>query len=81
MLRISHPAHFEDPRDRVTVAEGDGGRFSNDEKVQQVVEAGKFGWLSWNWIGRSRLSKTAHQNETAQAKDVSPGRANNLHMD
>jgi hypothetical protein len=56
MLRHSRPAHFEDPRDRMTIAEGDGGRFSNDEKVQPVVGTGKFGRLSWSWLGRSRIS-------------------------
>jgi hypothetical protein len=46
-----------------------------------MVGAGEFGRLSWNWISGSRLSKTARQNETAQANDVSPGRTDNLHMD
>ena len=69
VLRLGSPAHFEDPRNRMAVAEGDGGRFSDGQKIQQMVGTGEYGRLSR--LGSYRLSETAQQDERTKANEAS----------
>jgi hypothetical protein len=61
------------------VAERDGGGFSDNQQVEQMIGAGQNRRFRRTRIGRNCLSKTVHQDETTQAEEACQGRDDTLH--